>query len=153
MCYTVYLSTDSSNDLSVHNTQLVRFKKYEVNTDDPIVTLLDFPHQWHVGSKSECSCTFRHLMSIDLGFGAPVDWYHEEPDELNATRELYSIIVSLLLTGHQVDCIDKWEGTEPEDIQTLEVSLDEVPPETFRLFENHKFRLTKEQIQVTPADG
>ena len=46
----------------------------------------------HVGSKSGCSCTFRHLYSIELGFGEPVDWYPEEPDAIEATIQLASTI-------------------------------------------------------------
>lgn len=143
MCYTIYLSTDSPADLCVHNTELVRFDICDNKIDDPVVKLLEFPQRWYVGSKSECSCTFRHLLSVDLGFGEPVDWYPEEQDALQATRELYEVISSLLSSGYKVDCIDKWEGAEPNDIQTLDVSLDDVSSKTFRLFENHRFRIKK----------
>jgi hypothetical protein len=36
-------------------------------------------------------------------------------------------------------CVDAWTGARPEDIVELEVSLDDVPAEAFRMFENHKF--------------
>ncbi len=87
MCYGVYVSTDSSEDLATRNTDLVRFEKVADPLSDPCITLLDFPSQWYVGSKSRCSCTFRHLTSIELGFSEPVDWYTEEQEELDATRE------------------------------------------------------------------
>jgi hypothetical protein len=82
-------------------------------------------------------------MSIELGFREPEDWYEEGSDELKATAKLYSEISALLSSGHKVDLIDRWEGAEPDDLKTLEVSLDEVSRRSFRLFENYKFRLTK----------
>ncbi|TMP97098.1 MAG: hypothetical protein E6L09_13880 [Verrucomicrobia bacterium] len=42
------------------------------------------------------------------------------------------------------DCIDKWERAQAEDLHTLDVSLNAVSQEAFRLFENYKFRLKKE---------
>ena len=82
-------------------------------------------------------------MSIELGFREPEEWYKEEQDELDATRELYAHLTSLLAAGHDVDLIDRWEGAGSDDITTLDVSLDEVSQGAFRLFENHKFRLKK----------
>ena len=143
MCYGVYISTDSMEDLSRRNSELVRFEKVSDSNADPCVTLLDFPNQWYVGSKSGCSCTFRHLTSIDLGFSDPVDWYKEEQDELDATWELYSTLTDLLSSGNHVDLIDRWEGAQPEDIIIVDVSLDVVSKTAFRMFENHKFKLKK----------
>ena len=141
MCYEVYLSTDSQEDLTTHNSELVRFRRVADPSTDPGIRLLDFPHYWYVGSKSECSCTFRHLYSVELGFGEPVDWSPEEQDEIKATRELYATLSSLLSSGYHVDLLDQWNGAQPADITILEVSLGEVPANAFRLFENHKFRL------------
>ena len=141
MCYSLYLSTDCSADLSVHNSDLLRLQNaedYEYKTA-PIMNLLEFPKKWFVGSKSECSCTFRHLSAMELGFGMPEDWYEEQQDNLDATQQLYDVIVTLLASGHRVDCIDMWAGAEPKDIKTLPVSLDRVSREAFRLFENHRF--------------
>jgi hypothetical protein len=70
-----------------------------------------------------------------------VDWYPEEQDELNATRELYTTLTSLLSAGYQVDLVNLWHGAQPTDITTIAVSLGEVSEKAFRLFENHKFRL------------
>lgn len=147
MCYALYISTDSPEDLSKRNSELVRFDKVTDSNTDPCVRLLDFPNHWYVGSKSGCSCTFRHLISIDLGFSDPVDWYKEEPEELDATRELYFTLADLLSSGHCVDLIDRWEGAQPEDITFLDVSLDDVANTAFRMFENHKFRLKKEKTK------
>lgn len=46
------------------------------------------------------------LLSVELGFGEPVDWYPEDEDELRATTELYRVIARLVSAGHQVDCLD-----------------------------------------------
>ncbi len=86
-------------------------------------------------------------MSVELGFSEPVDWYEEEQDELDATRELYSTLINLLSSGYQVDLVDLWQGAQPKDIIILEVSLDEVSETAFRMFENHKFRLKKKTQQ------
>ena len=143
MCYEVYLSTDSQEDLTFRNSELVRFKRVADPSTDPGICLLDYPNSWYVGSKSECSCTFRHLYSTELGFGEPVEWYPEEQDELEATRELYATLTSLLSSGYHVDLLDRWYGAPPEDIKTIDVSLGDVPENAFRLFENHKFRLKR----------
>lgn len=74
--------------------------KVDAPTDNPIVCLLAFTNRWYVGSTSGCSCTFRHLVSTELGFGETVDWYSEEKAEIEATRELRETISSLLLHGH-----------------------------------------------------
>jgi hypothetical protein len=143
MCYSVYISTDSPEDLTAMNSELVRFERIDAGHPDPVVTLLEHPQKYYVGSKSVCSCTFRHLLSIELGFGAPVDWYREDHDDLVATAELYRIFSTLLSSGHRLDCIDAWEGAGPEDIETLDVSLEEVSEADFRLFEDYRFRLSK----------
>ena len=147
MCYGVYISTGSDEDLSKHNSELVRFEKVTDSNTDPCTRLLEFPNQWYVGSKSGCSCTFRHLSSGEPMFCEPEDWYKEEQDELDATRELYGILVSLLSSGYGLDLLDRWEGTQPEDITTLDVTLDDVSESAFRLIENHKFRLKKIKAQ------
>lgn len=144
MCYTLYISTDSQENLFAKNTELVRFERLDkAQREDPCIALLEYPNRWYVGSKSVCSCTFRHLYSVELGFGKPEDWFPEEQDELDATVELYTVISSLLVSGYHVDLIDGWYGATLEEIKTIEVDLDQVSQEAFRLFENHKFRLKK----------
>ena len=143
MCYEVYISTDSQEDLTTRNSELLRFRRVVDPSTDPGTRLLDFPNYWYVGSKSQCSCTFRHLYSIELGFGEPVDWYPEEQDEIAATRELYATLTSLLSSRYQVDLLDQWNGTQPANITTLDVSLGDVAEKAFRMFENHKFRLRR----------
>lgn len=153
MCYMVYISTDSSKNLAEYNSQLVRFEKVTYPPSDPSISVLEFSNKWEVGSKSGCSCTFRHLYinSVELGFSEPVDWYKEDEDELNATRELYQALNHIMASGYQVDLVDRWQGAQPEDITTLDVSFDDVPEQAFRMFENHKFRLKKQSIR--PGGG
>jgi hypothetical protein len=145
MCYSVYISTDSPEDLRVRDSELVRFEKVTDSSIDPCAQLLDFANRWYVGSKSGCSCTLRHLASSDLGFSAPVEWYPEEEPALAATHELYAVLTALLSSGYKVDLVDLWEATGLDNVTTLDVSFNDVSATAFRLFENHKFRLTMTQ--------
>ena len=145
MCYSIYLSTNSDQDLSAENCDLVSFSKEPV--PESYRSLLKFPHQWFVGSKSMCSCTFRHLFSIELGFGEPVDWYEESEDEIAATLLFINIIRRISKLGFQVDCIDTWEGTGREDFVETSVNLDDIADDQFRFFENHHFVFDGEVIQ------
>ena len=138
MCYSVYLSTDSEEDLARESTELVRFEK--LLNGDPVMSLLEHENRWHVGSKSGCGCTFRHLASIELGFGAPVDWYPEEDDEIKATLSFQTVVRRMVREGHRVDCIDAWSGAGPMDIVVKEVELEALADVEFRFFENHHFR-------------
>ena len=108
MCYALVLSTTSDEDLQVHNTDLVRFGLDL--PDIPELQNLRYPNCWFIGSRSGCSCTFRHLHSPELGFGEPVDWYPEQADEIEATLQAAKIIRKLVAEGHEVDCIDAWTG-------------------------------------------
>ncbi len=148
MCYSVYISTDSSEDLTKRNTEFVRFEKLTDTNNDPCTRLLDFPNRWYIGSKSGCSCSFRHLLSTDLGFAEPVDWYKEEKDDITATSELYGTLDYLLSSGHQVDILDAWQGARPDNIKAIDVTLDVVREKAFRLFENHRFILKKENSRL-----
>jgi hypothetical protein len=138
MCYLLYLSTTSHEDLTGHNSGLISFQRLEIN-DDLRLSILRNQEKWFVGSKSGCSCTFRHLSAVDLGFGEPQDWYFEEADPLLATAELYRVIARLAASGHQVDCLDLWEGAAETDIKTARVNLHAVSEKAFRLFENYHF--------------
>ena len=143
MCYSVYISTDTSEDLTAHNSESVRFERLSAPNNDSTTVLLEYPHKWYIGSKSGCSCTFRHLMSIEIGFSDPVDWYKEEQEDIAATQELYSIFFKMLSSGYHIDLIDSWQGAQPRNIKMLDVSLNDVSITAFRLFENHKFKLKR----------
>lgn len=141
MCYRVYISTDSAEDLTARNSELLMFKKTSDLDPHYCSHLLEYPAKWFVGSKSACSCTFRHLYSIELGFGETADWYPEEADFIDATGELYDTLASLLSSGSHVDLLDQWEGADCQTITTINVSLDAVSRKAFRMFENHIFKL------------
>lgn len=143
MCYMVYVSTDCADDLSRLSSDLVRFEKPSAETYSTCPRILKHAHKWFVGSKSQCSCTFRHLCreSMGLEFGAPEDWYPEEQDHVDATHQLYSILKGIVQRGHQVDVLDCWSGDEGQDAVALDVSLTDVPVDHFRLFEGYVFEL------------
>lgn len=139
MCYMVYLSTSSPEDLSRYNSEYVRFGPPE-HDDGRAMSILENEHKWFVGSMTECGCTFRHLArGNELGFGEPEDWCPEDEDNIKATAELYRVIASLVGAGHRVDCVDIWLSTESAEVETLPVSLATVPEKAFRLFENCHF--------------
>ena len=142
MCYSVYISTDFEGDLSRHNSALIGFEKDFTNSKPEALDLLKYQHRWFVGSKAGCSCTFRHLLSVELGFGEPVEWYAEEPEEIEATKMFYDVVKSLISSGSKVDCIDIWEGTKKDRIKRLAVDLPSISRDAFRFFENHHFVFT-----------
>ena len=142
MCYSVFLSTDSKQDLSSSNSSLINFEKKLQDYEVEIVDSLHYSQKWHVASKSGCGCSFRHLYSIELGFGEPVDWYEEESDDIEATKAFYDLAVDLLSSGNQVDCIAIWEGTKIDQVKHLEVDLSSISRDSFRFFENHHFYFT-----------
>ena len=143
MCYMVYLATDCPDDLSLKCSALVRFGRPSVEAFSPAPRVLTHQYKWFVGSKSECSCTFRHLCreSASLGFGAPEDWFPEEQDRTDATHELYGVLKEIVQRGYQVELLDCWSGDEDRDAVALNVSLTEVGADQFRLFEGHVFTL------------
>jgi len=141
MCYMVVLSTDSPVDLSGENDRLIAFSPElpdRVDADE-----LVYPNRWFVGSAHGCSCGFRHLhgSSIELGFAEPVDWFPEEPDDVEATRKFAATVRRLVEQGARVDCIDAWDHDDPPRVAagTVDVDLAQVSDEKFRFFENHRF--------------
>ena len=139
MCYLIYISTESSEDLSQHNSALIRFEKDFGYCAPEVVDLLQYEYPWYVASKAGCSCNFRHLSSIELGFVEPVEWYEESSDEIEATRIFYDIASSLILSGKKIDCIDIWTETRKDQIQHLKVVLTSIRRDAFRFFENYHF--------------
>lgn len=137
MCYSIYLSTDADLDLSRINSDLVHFIKESV--PQRYRSLLKFPNQWFVGSKSICSCTFRHLHSIELGFCKPQNWYPEDEQAIEATLIFIKIVREVVNKGYQVDCIDIWEADSQSDIFQFIVNLDHIRDDQFRFYENHHF--------------
>jgi hypothetical protein len=113
------------------------------------VDLMLYKHPWYVGSKAGCSCTFRHLLSVELGFGEPLRWFPEEADEIEATKMFYDVVAGLTSAGHKVDCIEIWSGTKKDQIKRLTVDLDNIPRDAFRFFENHHFIFAHDRVKPT----
>jgi hypothetical protein len=141
VCYSVFLSTSSPEDLAPRSNDLARFEK--AGLADPVTSVLLHEHKWFVGSSSGCSCTFRHLMNSELGFHEPVDWFPESDDALKATARFMEVVREILSSGHPVDCVDAWSGAEPGDIRGKHVDLSAVSSEQFRFFENYHFVFAK----------
>jgi hypothetical protein len=139
----LYLSTDCADDLSLRTSDLVRFERLPAERQAPCPRVLKHEHKWLVGSKSGCSCTFRHLYSgsVGLGFGEPQDWFPEEKDSIDATRRLYGVLKEMVERGHQVEVFDCWGQSEDAVAIPLDVSFTQVPAGHFRLFEGHLFTL------------
>lgn len=136
------LSTTSDADLALGNNEIMQFSRELPGI--PEETYLRHRHRWYIGSKTGCSCEFRHLHvnSVELGFGLPQDWFPEEPSDIEATLQVAAVIRALVDKGESVDCVDAWsngqEFAEPL-AGDLEVNLSAVSNEQFRFFENHRF--------------
>ncbi|MES2571024.1 MAG: hypothetical protein V4710_13335 [Verrucomicrobiota bacterium] len=140
MCYITLLSTTSTTDLAPSNTGLVQWSRKLPGI--PEERFLAFPHQWLIGSKSGCSCDFRHLYisSVDLGFGEPEEWFPEEADDIEATLQVIATVRALVEKDESVDIVDAWPNAEERPLDgTIEVNLGEVSNRAFRFFENHRF--------------
>ena len=137
MCYVLILSTTSDEDLSQFNCDEIKFNA-GVPERLPAERLKHL-HKWYVGSRTTCSCTFRHLAGPDFDFGIPEDWFPEDPANIEATLIFVRVVRDLLAKGESVDCIDAWESTLAEAPRLLTVDLGQIRDEEFRFFENHHF--------------
>ncbi|MFZ6870934.1 hypothetical protein ACO0LF_02585 [Undibacterium sp. Di27W] len=135
------LSTSSDDDLSLANSDLVQFIR---NPDIPEKKYLQFKNKWFLASDAGCSCHFRHLSggSIELGFGEPEAWFHEENNAIEASRQIAARIRALIQQGASVDCVDAWahgQGEAATLIDDIQVNLSEVSDTAFRFFEDYRF--------------
>ena len=145
MCYLIYLSTTSQEDLRRLPSELYHFRPLTEEDDPAIVNLLDYPVRWYLECQyGGCSCHFRHLVGRDAtDFFPPADWYPEDVDDIEATKGVYDFLTRLLAEENKVDLIDLWNNTPPDAITVLDVSLSEVDRDSFRFFENRKFNLRR----------
>ncbi len=143
MCYALILSTTSAADLAQSNRSDIKFIRdipNRLSTDR-----LRYSNKWYIGSRTGCSCSFRHLAGPAFDFGIPEDWFPEEKSDIEATLAFIRLVRSLLASGEQVDCIDLWEGDGGEKLaETRRVDLSTVRDDEFRFFENHHFEFTLE---------
>ena len=137
MCYALILSTTSSDNLSQFNSEEITFDK-NLPERLPLNHLL-YANQWYVGSRTGCSCSFRHLSGPELGFGIPEDWFPEEKADIEATSTFIRLVRSLIMKGEKVDCIDVWESNHAEPPHLMSVNLNQIRDEEFRFFEDHHF--------------
>ena len=139
MCYALILSTTSSQDLSRFNDEKIRFDN-KIPDRLPAYRLL-YPNTWYVGSRTVCSCSFRHLYGPQFEFGVPEDWFPEDKADIEGTLIFIRVVRSLLAKGERVDCVDLWEGHDAEPLRqvSVNVNLDRIRDEEFRFFENHHF--------------
>ena len=137
MCYSLVLSTTSNDDLSIFNAEGIRFDK---NIPDlPAFDHLLYANKWYVGSRTGCSCSFRHLYGPEFDFHAPEDWFPEENSDIEATLTFIRLVRSLIAKGEKADCIDVWISDRAEALPPMSVDLKRIRDEEFRFFENHHF--------------
>ncbi len=162
MCYVVHILTDAPDDLAAQSGTLIHFTRSNAaGLGETLVggaDLVALPTVWSVTSQWDCACTLRHVfangqeMTPDdaLWFGPPVEWYDEEPEELEATRELHAVLRGLTRAGHRVEVLDHSHGDRAADLHTLDVDLEDVDADSFRLFSGYRFRLAR---RAAPAPG
>lgn len=139
MCYYVYLSTDDDMDLTAYNTAILNFDQNLDQGEKAPLDVLQFAHKWYVGSKTNCSCTFRQIYSTEQGFDVPQEWCYEEPDAIEATKQFYDVVAKLTERGKRVDCVSWWADTPADKLVNMNINLTTVSKETFLFLENHHY--------------
>ena len=141
MCYTIYLSTTSGEDLSDLNDGPFFFYRPSEHDDPDMLALLEHPSRWYLGSQyGGCSCHFRHVqMDREPEFVPPEDWCPEDEDDIEATKAVYDVLSRIVSEGHKLDLLSIWEGCSPDAVKAARFSLSEVPRESFRFFEDYRF--------------
>jgi hypothetical protein len=139
MCYELILSTTSGDDLARFNDEGIRFDNSP--PDHPSFSHLLYSNKWFIGSRTGCSCSFRHVHEPEQGFGVPEEWFLENPADIEATLKLIRLVRSLIARGERVDCVDLWAGSDasPGTPPRMDVDLSRVRDEEFRFFENYHF--------------
>lgn len=80
-------------------------------------------------------------------FGAPEEWYEENPEDIEATKAFYDFVAGLARAGHRVDSVTLWDEEPASAIATLVVDFSKVSREAFRFFDGVRF----EYIEVAAA--
>lgn len=145
MCYEIYVSTNSPEDLGMLSRNLFRFGQPDEEREAGPIAMLSYPNKWYLsGRYGGCSCHFRHLSiwSESLGFGAPEDWFPEEVEEVESTAAAYDLFSRLVAEGWSLEALDTSSGANLGDMKSMKVSMGEVPRDSFRFFENFRFEFT-----------
>lgn len=149
MCYTIYLSTTTEEDLSKLTSEVIRFEPILdwvpdpiPGEDDSLEGLMCHPHLWFLVSRyGGCSCHYRHLgKGSDMRFGPPEDWSPEDDEDVESTQAVYDVFARILREGHELDVLDVWANTPVDSVSTIEVRLSQVPRESFRFFDGTRFQ-------------
>lgn len=138
MCYTVFISTDGSQDLSALPREEFRFEKPIAEEILNVGEFLKYPNRWFLSSKyGGCSCHYRHLMegNASMGFGEPEEWFPEDEEDVASTGAVYDALAALVGEGHRVDLVDLWNGDAPAILQEVVVDLSVVRRDAFRFWE------------------
>lgn len=140
MCFSVYISTTSAEDLTAFNGGGLSFEplKPESLSD---AAILSYPHKWFLSTHGGCSCHFRHLGSWGQ-FTEPMDWWSEEQDDIDRTALLYDVLRHLVNSGEKLDLVDRWEGTPDKELEKLDVSLGSVSRPQFLLMDDRIYEIT-----------
>ena len=161
MCYSVYLSTTSDEDLSLVKSVAFSFEQISRSdeTDDlgetengeeaQLLRFLSHRNCWYLtGKYGGCSCHFRHteggfhpttqVESMPY-FSPPESWSPEDAEDVESTGAFYDALVTLVNGGHQVEILDAWSGTKVTRIRTIPVSLAKVSRDEFRFFNAFRF--------------
>ena len=162
MCYSVYLSTNSNEDLSLIKSEEFSLSRLTTkdepderdmdNTEEAqLLRLLSHSNNWYLSGKNGgCSCHFRHTeesfqpnmkKTFMPYFSIPEDWSPEDPEDVESTASFYDALVLMVSRGYQVEILDTWTGTKPARIRSMPVSLSTVSRDQFRFFNGFRFIL------------
>ena len=158
MCYQIYVSTTSLENLAALPTEFFRFERPSAEDRADVLALLEHPHKWYLASRyGGCSCHYRFIGPplLPLGnskyktlplttedFDTPQDWMPEDEDDVEATGAVFDVLRRLLEGGHSVDAIAIWTDSTADKICSLDVPWRDVSRETFRFFESYHVMFT-----------
>lgn len=159
MCYAIYLSTTTGEDLALIQNEHFRFGRVR-NVHDPSLRFLKYPHVWML-FNGNCSCGFRRAIEgVPAGSGAlpgsvaivdnaglPLEPEFCEPSEsacaeyedvVAHTHAAYEELRRIVLGGDKLDLLDYWL-TDDNDLppKRLSAHVKRIPKEKFRFFTSY----------------
>lgn len=140
MCYSIYLSTDSPQDLAA---EVFAHLQFGMPAPDPaheeLLPLFAHPRRWYLSRREYggCSCHFRHSMD-EATFEPPQDWFPEDADDIAASREAYRAFRKIVSDGYGLDLISVWD-METAEVKKLVVPLSSMGEDSFRFFSGYRF--------------
>lgn len=146
MCYSIFLSTDSTEDFAINTYLYLCFSKdlSPEPSEQDLLPLLAYPNRWFL-NRSEfggCSCHFLHSRD-DHQFREPLDWLPQGADDVSATEEAYNVFSEIIRSGYKLDVLDVFSNRETNiEIRDLEISFGSIEAISFRFFENYRFNFS-----------